>query len=234
MKDVLFVACTRGRKEDTDLYRSLSRLGVEAVRVFENNRDGLPARYNAVLDEVGPADRILAFVHDDVVIDDAATAAKLTTAVERGATVVGLAGSSAFRVSRSDPVTMWLQPPPENWSGAVRHRLPSGEIGLSRNTWYGVTPKPCVVLDGLFLAVYPPRLGKVRFDRQFAFHFYDLDFCLAAHHAGLSLSTTDVGVIHLSGGAYGSQAFLEAQRRFRRKWGESVHAVAAPEPSATG
>jgi GT2 family glycosyltransferase len=228
MKDVHFVACSRGRKQDTDLYRSLSWLGIPYVYFFENNREGLADRYNAVLDEVGAADLILVFAHDDILMNDPAVGNKLNAAIERGHTVVGLAGSSSFRVSRGDAVTMWMQPPPENWSGLVRHRLPNAQMSFTR---YGDVPKRCVVLDGLFLAVYPPRLGRVRFDRQFAFHFYDLDFCLAAHHSGLSLTTTDVGVIHHSGGAYGSQAFKEAQRRFRRKWGESTHSVAETPPA---
>jgi hypothetical protein len=219
VRDLAFVCCTRGRKEATDLHRSLTALGTGGVTFVENNRVGLSARYNAVLDANRDADRILVFVHDDVVLDDPAAREKLNAAVDGGAAVVGLAGTAAFRISRLDPVTMWLQrrPPHPDLSGRVRHRFPDGRVGMSV---YGPVGNRCVVMDGLFLAVHPRRLGAVRFDEQFAFHFYDLDFCLAVNQAGLVLATAGIGAIHASGGNYGSEAFLDAQSRFRDKWGE--------------
>jgi uncharacterized protein YchJ len=91
-------------------------------------------------------------------------------------------------------------------------------------------------MDGLFLAVHPPSLNGVRFDEQFQFHFYDLDFCLAAAKAGVLLATTSVEVIHAagSGDGYGSPSFKEAQSRFCAKWGNVRIAVDEPAPLGIG
>jgi len=101
-------------------------------------------------------------------------------------------------------------------------------------TVYGPTPKRCVVLDGLFLAVDIGKIGQGRFDEQLAFHFYDLDFCLAAHRAGLILGTTNVYVTHRSGGNLSSPAFKAAQTAFRAKWKAGEYRIDAPQPLLQG
>jgi hypothetical protein len=229
MKELLLVSCTRGAKEDTALHRSLGVLGPVDVRFFEHNREGLSARYNAVLDAERDADRIVVFVHDDVTLDDPAMRAKLNAALARGYAVSGLAGQSTFTIDHTNPIIMWMQRPYRTLSGKVRHRLADGSIVVSD---YGPVPRRCVVMDGLFLAVHPPGLRGVRFDEQFAFHFYDLDFCLAAAKAGVVLGTTDVGVIHAagSGDGYGSPLFKEAQAKFCAKWGDVRIAIDEPVP----
>src|SRR6266851_3268613 len=56
---------------------------------------------------------------------------------------------------------------------------------------FGETPVPCGLLDGLFLAVNTEHVLRsgARFDSQFMFHFYDLDFCRTSRQKGLSLGT---------------------------------------------
>jgi GT2 family glycosyltransferase len=219
VKELFFVSCTRGRKEETALYRSLRKLGTDRYWFFENNREGLPARYNLVLDERAGRDEIVVCVHDDVVIGDLFIAEKLNDAVDRlGCAVVGVAGSPNFAINLSSPVTMWMCPPLEQLSGAVEYAMPD-----NTNVWnvFGATPRPCVVLDGMFLALAASKIGKLRFDEQFNFHFYDLDFCLTAHSAGLVLGTTNIYTSHSSPGGYSGQPFLEAQAKFRSKWSKS-------------
>lgn len=216
MKDLYFVSCTTGRKEETVLYPSLVKLGTDRFQFFEENRAGLATCYNRVLDERSGRDEIVVFVHDDVTIGDLFIREKLNAAVGAlGFAIVGLAGTSSFHLLLDQRVTKWLQPPREALTGAVEHALPG-----NANCWsmYGPTPRRCVVLDGLFLAVDRARLGPVRFDEQFAFHFYDLDFCLTAHRAGLLLGTTNVYVNHQSHGSYNSPAFFATQDKFRAKW----------------
>jgi GT2 family glycosyltransferase len=219
VKEVFFVSCTRGRKEETALYRSLQKLGTDRYRFFEDNRDGLPARYNLVLDERKAHNEIVVCVHDDVVIGDLFIVEKLNDAVGRlGCAVVGVAGSPNFAIDLSAPVTMWMYPPMDELSGAVEYAMPD-----KTSVWnvFGPTPRPCVVLDGMFLALASSKIGNLRFDEQFTFHFYDLDFCLAAHAAGLVLGTTNIYTSHSSPGGYSGQQFLEAQAKFRAKWSKS-------------
>ena len=215
MKKLSVVSCTRGRKEETDLYHSLRKLGTSCFVFIENNRNGLSTCYNRILDERAGRDEIVIFVHDDVTIGDLFLQEKITTAFdERNYAIAGLAGTSDFKIPPDLGTIFWLQPPAEAWSGAVEHHIGGSTI----MTVYGPTPKRCVVLDGLFLAVDIGKIGQVRFDEQLAFHFYDLDFCLAAHRAGLILGTTNVYVTHRSGGNLSSPAFKAAQTAFRAKW----------------
>jgi GT2 family glycosyltransferase len=230
MTGLTIICCTRGAKEATDLFASLGSLPpLLDVRFIENNRTGLAARYNAALDEFRDADRIIAFVHDDVAIDDPLIDAKLNTGLGRGYVISGLAGQSAFSINHRHAVSQWLQPVPDAQSGRVRHRHPDGSCHVAE---YGPIPKRCVVLDGLFLAVHPPSLRGVRFDERFAFHFYDIDFCLTAAKAGLVMGTTDVAVTHREkpgGGGFDTLPFREAQAVFRAKWGEGYHFAEAPQ-----
>jgi hypothetical protein len=216
MKELLFVSCTQGVKEDTVLYASLQKLGATAYRFVEHNREGLSICYNRVLNELAGGGQIIVFVHDDVTISDVYVREKLNDAVSRlGFTVVGLAGSARFDLQLQEAQTLWYRTPPEHKSGAVEHRWADGS-----DCWMvlGPTPRQCAVLDGLFLAVDAARIGPVRFDEQFAFHFYDIDFCLSAYLAGLTLGTTNVYVNHRSFGSFESPAFYAMQELFRRKW----------------
>ena len=219
MRDLLFVACTRGRREETPLWASLARLGLEG-HFFEHNTSGLPERYNPVIDAHAGADRIVTFLHDDVQLADVFVRDKLEAALSAdGYAIAGLAGASSLDLAHERPFTAWWHAPAEHRSGAVDHRMPSG-----RNLWttYGATPRRCLVLDGLFLAVDMRRIGAVRFDPRFTFHFYDLDFCLSAHHAGLTMGTVNVYAHHASIGALGAGDSLLQQQRFRDKWADRL------------
>lgn len=216
MKDLFFVSCSMGRKEQTVLYPSLLQLRTDKYHFFEDNRTGLSTCYNRILDEHAGRNEIIVFTHDDVTIGDAFIAEKLNQAVDGlQFAIVGLAGTSSFNLMLDRQITMWLQPPQTALSGAVEH----ASAGNS-NHWsvYGPTPRRCVVMDGLFLAVDMTKIGNVRFDENFEFHFYDLDFCLTAHRAGLALGTMNVYVNHKSGGGYNSPAFFATQEKFRAKW----------------
>jgi hypothetical protein len=219
-RDLFIVSCTRRRKEETLLYRSLTKLGTERFRFFENNRLGLSSCYNSVLDDEPGGDGIIVFVHDDVTIGDLFLHEKLNEAFDKhGFAIAGVAGTAGFRIDPSLETTMWNCPPQEAWSGWVEHCPVDASAQMSCYVRaYGPVPRPCVVLDGLFLAIDSKKAGHLRFDEQFPFHFYDLDFCLTAHQEGLSLGTCNVYVTHSSVGSYSSPDFKEAQNKFRAKW----------------
>lgn len=214
MRNIITFSCTRGAKDGTALYRSLRALGMNEFVFAENNREGLATLYNRFLDDHAAADALAVFAHDDVSIEDVFVREKLTIGADRFV-VQGLAGAASFDVQSRFPQTVWVRAPRQHLSGAVEHPASDGGTGW---TSYGPTPRPCIVLDGLFLAVDLQRIGSVRFDEQFPFHFYDLDFCLAVHRASLPLGTVNVHAHHRSGGDFTSPAFFEAQGRFRDKW----------------
>ena len=57
-----------------------------------------------------------------------------------------------------------------------------------------------------------------RFDEQFSFHFYDMDFCRQCEQKGLRMGTWPISVIHQSGGSFGSLAWQAARVRYLQKW----------------
>src|SRR5882762_10327998 len=100
MRELFIVSCTRGRKEETDLYRSLRKLGPDSFLFIENNRKGLSTCYNRILDE------IVIFVHDDVTIGDLFLQEKITEAFDqRNYAIAGLAGTSDFKIRPDLAVT---------------------------------------------------------------------------------------------------------------------------------
>jgi hypothetical protein len=212
----LIVSCTRGFKEDTELYRSLQKLGIDHFQFFENNRGGLSSCYNLVLGEKAGSDEVVIFVHDDVSIRDAFFQEKIDDAFDRhGYAVAGVAGTAGYRIGPRLVDTPWFHQPQQLLSGWVEHLGANGAPVMNN---IGPTLRRCIVLDGLFLAVDLGKAGNIRFDEQFAFHFYDHDFCLSAHEAGLVLGTCNIYLTHKLNGSELSEDFRQAQNDFRTKW----------------
>jgi hypothetical protein len=200
------------------------RKGFIRACVCAKNKLGLPEIYNRAIDvyaeglELDP-EKILVFIHHDVQVDDINLPAKL---MQSKFDIIGLAG--AVRLYRQSPILWHHIPasandtPKQNWSGAVAHRGQNGDVW---QTPFGIFGKSCEVIDGLFIAVKLKRLIEtgVRFDEQFDFHFYDLDFCLSARKAGLSIGTEPIWVIHEGLGEWDVPSWHENEERFVKKWG---------------
>lgn len=207
------------------LGRCLPRLGELqslGLKLVHGNTRPLAESYNAAIDAAAPDD-VLVFVHDDVRVDDWMLAHRLQEALQHF-DVVGVAGNT-----RAQPrqVTWYLQPEPQapgvpsawdhgHLSGAICHGVPEGRLSV-----YGPTPQSVRLLDGVFMAARAGRLQQsgVRFAPELAFHFYDLDFCLSAHRAGLRLGTWPIALTHASGGgSIDSPAWRQARQVFLKKW----------------
>lgn len=227
------------------LARSLPRLrrvAAVALRLHAGNTAPLADVYNAAIEAAAPED-VLAFVHDDVHVDDWMAAHRLHEALAHF-DIVGVAGNQRRQPGQ---LAWYLQPPYRDeqgrlrhdaWdhphlSGAVAHGAVPGASAVSR---YGPAPRPVRLLDGLFMAARAGTLQRagVRFDPALAFHFYDLDLCRAAEEAGLRLGTWPIALTHASTGAsIRSAGWAEASDRYRRKWGEAAACDLHPDPSAT-
>jgi hypothetical protein len=214
MRDLFFVSCTAGPKEETALYRCLEKLRIREYAFLENNRRGLSECYNEYLEKLAGTDQILVLAHCDVTIADVFVREKVNEAAGNF-NVIGLVGSSRFDFNVQTSHYAWPVWPRECLSGAVEH-----SVGNGLTDWFhfGPTPRRCVVMDGLFLAIDMAAIGAVRFDPRFTFHLYDIDFCLSAHFANLTLGTTNVYVHHASAGDFSADAYQQAMREFRAKW----------------
>jgi len=214
LRDIFVVSTAIGPKESTLIYRSLGKLGLDAFQIVEHNRRGLSEIYNEFLDRFAGQDLIVVLAHSDVLIFDAFIREKLSHASTLF-NIIGLVGSSHFDVAKETPAYGWAIWPPEALSGSVEHLLADGSF---RWFSYGPTPRRCVAMDGLFLAIDMLTIGDHRFDPQFTFHLYDIDFCLAAHSKKLSMGTTNICAHHASAGSFQSEEYRQSVSKFRQKW----------------
>jgi GT2 family glycosyltransferase len=214
-----FVSASRLSPADfrsrSPLAKSLERLLEDdriTARISCDNRLGLPILYNRALDTT-QAEYII-FIHDDVWIDDYYLLDRVSRGLDRF-DVLGIAGAQHFWQGQ----LRWSDSE-DGLSGIVAHgHGPFGHVDR-----YGPTPAPCEALDGMFLAarVETLRDAHVRFDEHFDFHFYDLDFCLSARAAGLTLGTWPIALTHQSPGGFGSQSWQTSTAEYLAKWGGAL------------
>ncbi len=201
-----------------------------AVEIAFDNARGLPIIFNAAINKA-MADDVLVFIHDDVWIDEF----NFADAVIEGLAhfdVIGVAGNR--RRVPQQPAWAFINrqfswDEKSNLSGRVGH----GQSAFGQLSDFGSVPAECELLDGLFLATKKSRLEQknVRFDAQFDFHFYDMDFCRSARAAGLKLGTWQIGLTHQSGGAFGTRHWQERYQQYLNKW-ETTGFSNAPSNSA--
>ncbi len=188
-----------------------------------NNTEGLGTVYNRIIDEITSPivslpdeykeKQIYIFMHDDVQINETKESF-LTKLIEgfKKFDILGLAGTSSWTLKSP---AVWNNSDKTKWSGAVRH----AHDGKEWMTNFGPIGNKCIILDGLFLAMKQNVLEKVKFDEQFKFHHYDMDFCLSAHKAGFTMGTVPIDVTHHSIGDWTKDPlWYESANLFVNKW----------------
>jgi GT2 family glycosyltransferase len=200
---------------------ALYRVPAPDILVAADNRQGLATVYNAAIEAAKADPAILVFVHDDVHLLDFHWAQRIREALDVFQ-IIGLAGNT----SRSPRQASWVHLN-DSFAWDKRENL-SGVVGLGtsfppRNVSnFGAVGRRVRLLDGLLLAAHSTTLNdhKLRFDEQFSFHFYDMDFCRQAEALGLAMGTFAMSVVHESGGNFKSDAWSDAYRRYLAKWTE--------------
>lgn len=228
--------------EASYLGRSLLRIP-EALRpnisiAFDNSgaaARGLSEIYNAVIESTAD-DVDLVFIHDDVYINDWFFSHRVSEALDHF-DLVGVAGSVNPDLAQPswglcfdrELRSLGWQPGLVR-SGVVNHF----DYGCPNLSVYGPVPMECHLLDGAFMALRTSVIKRegLRFDPQFRFHCYDLDFCRTATSKGLRLGTWPIALTHNSGGAFDAEQFKHAARQYLGKWpsphgtaNENVHSL---------
>ncbi|MDR6213427.1 glycosyltransferase [Paracidovorax wautersii] len=225
---ICFVAATRMR-EDEFWQKSLlgKRLkdwrempGVRMRIAFENRR-GLPAVYNEAIDAANASD-VLVFIHDDAWLLHHDALKELWRGIRRF-DLVGIAGNTrrlpgqfAWFLRQVGAGGTVLDMP--YLSGAVHY----GQMFKTQLNQFGRWPADCELLDGVFLAARTSilRRTRLRFDEQFDFHFYDLDFSRSARQRGLKVGTWPIHVLHASKGNLGDPKWQANRTRYFAKWSD--------------
>lgn len=187
------------------------------IKCFYENTEGLSSIYNDAI-ETAPLDTVLIFMHDDVWINEDDFFQKISEGLNRF-DIIGIAGNK--HIQPYQPAWLFKDihgtfDDEANLSGQIGH----GNLNESHVTIYGNSPSSCELLDGVFLAVKKNTLvnTSLKFDLQFDFHFYDLDFCRAARKLGLNLGTWPINLIHQSPGYFGSEKWHHALNMYFDKW----------------
>ena len=221
-----FVCATRSTTEgfqlDCALGRTLDfyRYPLTEVRLFPENKVGLPQLYNAAIREAAWNPAILIFAHDDVFLCDYFWTEHILAGL-KNFDILGLAGNR--RRVPMQPAWPFIDSnltndDQNNLSGIIAHGDGFPPEILSR---YGPASVECKLLDGVMLIAHSEKLiaNNLFFDERFDFHHYDLDICRQAEVRGLKMGTCEVSAIHESHGGYDSDGWRSGYKKYIDKWG---------------
>ena len=180
---------------------------VEPQWIVIRDARSLAEAYNRAMD-TATGDAIV-FMHDDVEVLTPGLFGALSRSLA-AADVVGVAGTSTL----AGPTVGWAGQ--EATAGALAHGSSAAHAwDYSVLNWTDGVTAGMQGLDGCFLAVRAECARRLRFDDATfdAFHFYDLDFCLRAHRAGLRVAVAaEILIAHASRGSVGPAWEAQAAR----------------------
>lgn len=215
--NVFYFSVTKGKKEDTLLYKTSREVDGREIFLKENNTRSLQETYNKAIDFALEEDvDYLVLCHDDVILENV-TEDKLAENFARF-DMFGVAGATQCKLEK--PALWHLMGGgfgSGNLHGAVAHL--SGD--KKSMTSFGPYPHGAVIIDGVFMAISRKVFEKVRFDESCPakFHFYDLDYSMSAHKAGFKVGVSDILITHNSPGLTGiTKEFEDGQDWFLSKF----------------
>lgn len=232
IRPYFFSATSKADEKQTLLYHSLSRMvehGFICSDDFEfktNNTEALSKCYNEVLSRGWADDRVVVFVHDDVMLDDLYLIEKLSIAFSGDTSIVAVGVAGARQVTNLNCPMLWhLMGGKGNLVGEASHfyRLKDGEIpdcGAPNLTTVFGFHGPVCLLDGVFMAIDPKRLNGVKFDENCPskWNFYDLNFSLSCTLSGLKLVTRPIRLVHMSPGlTERTEDWISGDKYFRER-----------------
>jgi len=199
-----------GKSEFTKLAKSLFYTETD-----NNNKKGLSQFYNECIDRFKDKDAIV-FIHDDVELVQYDTVQQMKKGLERY-DVLGVAGCVNPKIVEKN-LWHWMAEDRSNMRGFAGHTTSYNSFTV---TSFGETPSRVAILDGVFLAVNVKKLlqTNTRFDEQFKFHHYDIDFSLTCNKNKLKLGVWPVVINHSSPGLREfHQEWVSSNEKFINKW----------------
>lgn len=139
---------------------------------------------------------IIVFLHDDIILESRHWGRKLLKHFQSSKFgILGIAGTTELPASGQ-----WWQNPLTR-IGMIKHQQHHQiwTTQYSGNFHHRIIPAVCV--DGVFIAVHKERLQEDFNEQLTGFHFYDVDFCLNNHLAGVNIGVIfNIKLIHKSMG----------------------------------
>jgi len=184
---------------------------------YNNKTVGLCEYYNSIINSEKTYD-VLIFCHHDVSLDYC----NLRLQVEEGLKyfdVIGVAGCREPKIAEKN-LWHWMSDK-QHQRGFAAHPISLGSKELFV-TAFGPTPARVAVLDGVFLALDARKIrgSKARFDEQFLWHHYDIDFSLTCNKNKIKLGVWPVIINHQSPGLLNVNdvEWNRSNKAFIEKW----------------
>lgn len=194
---------------------------VDAI-VFYDNSEPLTKCYNRAIDEIRRVEieipTFAVFLHDDIGLADCDLFHKI---IESEWDVIGAVGGKGWFIpsgfdARNCPLIWTVASNGRGMSGFMLHH----HDGKYMPSSYGETPARTITLDGCFIVLTGKAMQKgLRYDCDFAWHFYDMSLTLSAHRMGLKVGTAPLLLQHESiGESVRQPSFLDSQKKFLKKY----------------
>ena len=213
--NTFYFSATKGSRKNTLLANNHSRYNEFIFK--ENNQDPLPVVYNKAIDfAIQENFDFLVLCHDDVIIESDLT--YKIPQLMNDYDVIGVAGTTECKLQ--EPALWHIMGGGFN-AGKLHGAVAHGNEKQKSMTFFGTYPRRVLLLDGVFLCISKKAFNQVRFDESnpAGFHFYDLDYSLACHKAGLKLGVSDIMITHASPGLKEfTEEFNTGQKWFLEKW----------------
>jgi len=188
------IYCTRSpNRGHYDHIRKTSGLAnkIEVIEIVNEGED-LTKAYNRGLKQA--TNDIVVFCHDDIIFNKNGWARKLVKHFnDTDYGILGIAGTTNL-----DESGKWWQDQTK-MVGIVKHSHDGKTFESKYSGNFGNRIIETVTVDGLFFAVHKGRIKETFDEAVKGFHFYEIDFCLRNHLAGVKLGVVfDVKVTHKS------------------------------------
>ncbi len=212
------IICSITKKKDardTILFKSLEKIKVEFYIETNNTTKGLSEFYNECLERYSFKDAII-FVHDDVDIINCDLDHQLSEAFKQY-DVVGVAGCVNPKIIEKN-LWHWMAGDIKNCRGIAGHPYDEKSFHV---TAFGPTPSRVAIVDGVFIAINLKRINSsgTKFDTQFTFHHYDIDFSLTCNKNGHKIGVYPILINHQSPGLKDfNQTWNDSNQKFITKW----------------
>jgi len=180
---------------------------------YNNKTKGLSEYYNSIIEEA--KHEITVLCHHDVSLEY--TNLNCLYEATKKFDVVGVAGGLNPKLVEKN-LWHWMMGR-ENYRGIAAHTHPDGGMFLTN---FGQTPSRVTLLDGVFLAFNTGKIKKsgARFDKQFLWHHYDIDFSLTCNYNKLKLGVWPILIYHESPGLrdLDDKSWNNSNQKFINKW----------------
>lgn len=212
----------------TDTNEGIEKLKKEEIAevkidVFANNTLTLTQLYNKAIDESKDSVDFLVLMHSDVYFELYDFVKRLIENKDKY-DVVGFAGTKKISLSNS-PLTWFTGSskfPDERYGKVIQNMNGHYEQSFFNFAHPEVKDTEVLTIDGLLMCLNKKVLESgIRFDEQFTYDFYDLDFCFSIQtQTDFKIGVfVDNKLLHESvGRSVLTKEFLEPERKFRMKW----------------